>query len=481
MSRLIIVSNRVSSPRERTSRAGGLAVAIRDALRRHGGVWFGWSGEIAETTATEPQIVRVGPVTFATISLSAEDHRAYYLGFANSSLWPLFHYRLGLLEFHREDFEGYLRVNSLLAHALAPLIKPDDLIWVHDYHLIPLGAKLRRLGITNRIGFFLHTPFPAVEVLTALPGHEVLVRSLCAYDLVGFQTANDVRAFSDYLTYEAKISVGTDGHVEAFGRSMRLAAFPIGIDTDEFAVIARDAATAPDTNRLRRSLQGRQLIIGVDRLDYSKGLPNRFIAFQELLSRWPAHHARVTLLQIAPHSRAEIAQYRSLRRELESLAGRINGRFAEFDWIPIRYLNKPFSRQTLAGFYRISRVGFVSPLRDGMNLVAKEYVAAQDPENPGVLVLSRFAGAAREMGAALIVNPFDTGAMADALHQALIMPLDERRARWSELMDVLRINTIGQWRERFLNALRNASMSKSMQHAASATAPIYEPSHDFCR
>jgi len=352
---------------------------------------------------------------------------------------------------------------------------------VHDYHLIPLGAELRRLGIINRIGFFLHTPFPAVEVLTALPGHEVLARSLCAYDLVGFQTANDVRAFSDYLTYEAKIRVGTDGHVEAFGRSLRIAAFPIGIDTDEFAVIARDAAAAPDTNRLRRSLQGRQLIIGVDRLDYSKGLPNRFVAFQELLTRWPEHHARVTLLQIAPHSRAEIAQYRSLRRELESLAGRINGRFAEFDWIPIRYLNKPFSRQILAGFYRISRVGFVSPLRDGMNLVAKEYVAAQDPENPGVLVLSRFAGAAREMGAALIVNPFDTGTMADALHQALIMPLDERRARWSELMNTLRINTIEQWRERFLNALRSTSMNKSKQYAVPEAVPIYAPSHDLCR
>ncbi|HEY8534838.1 MAG TPA: alpha,alpha-trehalose-phosphate synthase (UDP-forming) [Vicinamibacterales bacterium] len=452
MSRLVVVSNRVSSPRERISRAGGLAVAIRDALRHYGGIWFGWSGDIVEEPTWKPHLQTVGRITFATVDLSAEDHRAYYLGYANSSLWPLFHYRLGLLEFQRADFNGYLRVNAHLAATLAKLLQPDDLIWVHDYHLIPLAAELRRLGVGNRIGFFLHTPFPTTEVLTALPGHEVIVESLCAYDLVGFQTANDVRALLDYISHEAGGRVTSDG-IEAFGHRTRVGAFPIGIDTSDFAALAEAAANAPDTQRLRDSLAGRQLIIGVDRLDYSKGLPNRFAAFQDLLTRWHEHHARVTFLQIAPHSRGEIAQYRSLRRELEAMAGRINGRFAEFDWVPIRYLNKPMSRQTLAGFYRVSRVGFVSPLRDGMNLVAKEYVAAQDPQDPGVLVLSRFAGAAHELTDAIIVNPFDPSGMADALHAALVMPLDERRDRWRRLMDVLRRNTIANWREDFLATL----------------------------
>jgi trehalose 6-phosphate synthase len=455
LARLVIVSNRVSLPRERISRAGGLAVAIRDALRRYGGVWFGWSGEIAEETAPAPHIVTSGPITFATVDLSAEDHKAYYLGYANSSLWPLLHYRVGLLEFDRSDFDGYLRVNAALARSLVPLVQPDDLIWVHDYHLIPLGAELRRLGVRNRIGFFLHTPLPTTEVLTALPGHDVLVRSLCAYDLVGFQTQRDVRAFRDYIVNEARGHVRDGAALQAYGLSTRAEAFPIGIDTKDFAALAAGAATAPETDRLRESLVGRKLIIGVDRLDYSKGLPNRFAAFQELLTRWPEHHAKVTFLQIAPHSRGDIAQYRALRRELEAMAGRINGRFAEFDWAPIRYLNRPFSRQLLAGFYRHSHVGFVTPLRDGMNLVAKEYVAAQDPGDPGVLVLSRFAGAAAELDAALIVNPFDTGAMAEALHAALTMPLAERRARWQMMMRVIERNTIEDWRESFLDALRS--------------------------
>ena len=453
MARLVIVSNRLALPNEKGARAGGLAVALREALERRGGLWFGWSGETAVKPSGEPELRQSGKITYATIDIDAQDYDDFYLGFANGVLWPLFHYRVGLSNFRRSAFEGYRRVNQAFAQKLAPLLQPDDLVWVHDYHFIPLAAELRRLGVGNRLGFFLHIPFPAPELLLTLPVHRQLVGELCAYDLVGMQTEDDVRALERYIAEEAGGSVGADKRAKAFGSRPRIEAFPIGIDIEEFARLAEKAVARPEAARLRDSLSGRELVIGVDRLDYSKGLPPRLEAFRELLARWPEHRSRVTFMQVAPVSRGEIAQYRALRREIEGLAGRINGQFSEFDWTPVRYLNKSFPRNVLAGFFRASRVALVTPLRDGMNLVAKEYVAAQNPADPGVLVLSRFAGAARELKDALIVNPHDVDEMAAALHSALAMPLEQRVERWQRMMDVLRQNTVGVWRERFLAAL----------------------------
>ena len=453
MARLVMVSNRLLAPRERMSRAGGLAVALRDALQRQGGVWFGWSGDVVEHPGATARIATTGRITYATLDLSPEDHDAYYIGYANSTLWPLCHYRLGLIEFRRAAFRGYQRVNVNFARALLPLLRPDDVVWVHDYHLIPLGAELRKLGVANRIGFFLHIPFPAKEVFCALPDHLALGRALTHYDLIGFQTRNDVDAFLGYLVSETAAQVFSNGSFEAFGRKTRAQALPIGIDTEGFAETARAAAAAPETVRLASSLGGRSLVIGVDRLDYSKGLPRKIEALGSLLEQRPEHRRRVTFLQICPNSRDSLAQYRALRREIDSVAGRVYGRYAEFDWAPVRYLNKSFSRTTLAGFYRVARVGFVAPLRDGMNLVAKEYVAAQDPDDPGVLILSRFAGAARELETTLIVNPFDLDGLTDALHRGLTMPLSERIARWEPMFDALRASPIDAWCERFLGLL----------------------------
>ena len=453
MARLVMVSNRLLAPRERVSRAGGLAIALRDALQRRGGIWFGWSGEVVDSPAESARMTTAGRITYATLDLSQDDYDTYYIGYANSTLWPLCHYRLGLIEFRRAAFRGYQRVNANFAKALLPLLRPDDVIWVHDYHLIPLGAELRKLGVTNRIGFFLHIPFPAKEVFLALPDHLALARALTHYDLVGFQTQNDVDAFLGYLEGETGARLLSNGQFEAFGRTTQAQALPIGIDTDAFAETARIAASAPETVRLARSLSGRSLVIGVDRLDYSKGLPRKIEALGELLEHRPEHRGKVTYLQISPSSRDSVAQYRALRREIDSVAGRVNGRYAEFDWAPVRYLNKGFSRGTLAGFYRVARVGFVAPLRDGMNLVAKEYVAAQDPQDPGALILSRFAGAAHELETALIVNPFDLDSLADALHRGLTMPLSERIARWEPMFDALRMNPISAWCDRFLTML----------------------------
>ncbi|MEX2009903.1 MAG: trehalose-6-phosphate synthase, partial [Dongiaceae bacterium] len=335
MSRLVVVSNRVGPMEEADARAGGLAVALRDALKRTGGVWFGWSGQVDAAPPEQPHVTVRGRVTFATVDLGPEDYEDYYKGFANGSLWPLFHYRLGLFEYNRREYAGYRRVNAEFARKLGPLLRPDDIIWVHDYHLIPLGAELRRAGHANRIGIFLHTPLPTTEVMIALPCHDGLMQALCAYDLVGLQTKTDLRAFTDYIENEAGGSVGGDGGggeciVRAFGRTLRAGAFPISIDTETFAATAASAADAEHTLRLKRSLLDRHLIIGVDRLDYSKGLVPRFESIGQLLTAWPEHRSRVTFLQIAPPSRGDIAQYQELRSRLEGAAGHINGRFAEF-------------------------------------------------------------------------------------------------------------------------------------------------------
>ena len=457
MRRLIIVSNRVTPGDASTASAGGLAVAMLAALKKRGGLWFGWNGEACQNPDIKPEITKTRNLTFATIPLPEEDINLYYNGYANRSLWPLFHYRTDLTLFDHRFFEAYLRVNSLFTAKLAPLLDHDDLIWIHDYHLIPMGQCLRGAGMKQPMGFFLHTPFPAMEILLTLPNHESIVKSLCAYDLVGFQSASDLRAFHDYILHEAQGKVLEGGVVRAFGRSLIARVFAISIDTKSIAQQSIGAVQTKAISRLIESLDERVLIIGVDRLDYSKGLAQRFRAYERLLEHYPENRNRVVFLQIAPPSRSDVPEYADIRHELETMAGNINGHFAEFDWSPIRYLNKGYTLKQLTGLYRASRIGLVTPLRDGMNLVAKEFVAAQNPTDPGVLVLSRFAGAAQELGEALIVNPFDVDGLSDAMQRAITMPLEERRERWSVMMETLKKNDISAWRDNFLAELEQAT------------------------
>ncbi|HET9484933.1 MAG TPA: alpha,alpha-trehalose-phosphate synthase (UDP-forming) [Xanthomonadales bacterium] len=457
MSRLVVVSNRVALPEE--FKPGGLASGMLAALREIGGIWFGWSGKLAEDGGSTVRVTNSKNITFATIDLSRRDHGDYYAGFANRTLWPLFHFRPSLVDFDRSAYDGYLRVNTLFADRLAELLEPDDVVWIHDYHLIPLAQHLRARGVRSRLGFFLHTPFPPIEILSMLPVHRELFESLTSYDLVGFQTDGYMRAFRDYLIEEAHAEVNEHGLISLQGgrRNFRAGCFPIGIDVGAVARLAEEAVGQPAYEQLRTSIDNRTLVIGVDRLDYSKGLPERFITFGRMLETRPEWLRRVTLLQIAPSSRGEVAEYRKLRRELERIAGSINGRYATPDWVPVRYVNRGYDHRTLMGFYRLAKVGLVTPLRDGMNLVAKEYLASQDPDDPGVLVLSRFAGAARELRAALLVNPYDVEGTAETLRAALSMSQADRIARWRDCMDVLRANDITAWRQRFLALLMAGS------------------------
>jgi trehalose 6-phosphate synthase len=450
--RLIVVSNRVALPKQTAT--GGLASAMRAALQEAGGLWFGWSGKIAGETAATVHHLYDGPVHYATIDLSRNDHDHFYDGFANRTLWPLLHYRPDLVDYNRGHLDGYLRVNRVFAERLAALVEQDDVIWVNDYHLIPLASMLRERGVRNRIGFFLHTPLPAAGLLIALPRHRELLETLAAYDLVGVHTARDLRALEEYFVHETGARLRGGHRLRLGNRRFHAGVFPIGIDTRHVAEAAAKAAALDPIEDLRSSLEGRALIIGVDRLDYSKGLPQRFDAYARLLERVPAWHRRVSFLQIAPPSRSTVPEYRQIRRDLERKAGHINGMYAAPDWVPIRYVNKSFPHSVLSGYYRNAKVGLVTPMRDGMNLVAKEYVASQNPEDPGVLVLSRFAGAAQELGEALLVNPADTEEVADALEMALAMPVEERRMRWRAMMEVLERQDITAWRRSFLAALR---------------------------
>jgi trehalose 6-phosphate synthase len=450
---VVIVSNRVNVVRGDQSAQGGLAVAVEAALKDRGGLWFGWSGKTEEKPSPDATLTTVGKITYAQLDLSPQDYDEYYAGYANRTLWPLFHYMLERTNFENRSKVGYRRVNRNFAEGLSPLLEPDDIIWVHDYHLIPLARELRRLGHENRIGFFLHIPWPSLEVFLALPDHRDLMDMMCEYDLIGFQTRSDVRSFRDYVTREVGGRVNPDGEAYLGGQYFQIGAFPIQIDTDNIVDFALEAEKSEEQRRFMASLHGRKVIIGVDRLDYTKGILQRFRAFDMLLEDHPELRGKVILVQIAPPSREDVPEYVEMRHLLEAAAGEINGRHAEFDYVPIRYLNKGFPRPVLAGFLRAAHIGLITPMRDGMNLVAKEFVAAQDPADPGVLVLSRFAGAAKELDGAILVNPYDEESISRALARALQMGREERVFRWHPMFQHLVDVQVTDWFQSFMDVL----------------------------
>ncbi len=454
---LVVVSNRVPVPRSRQKpTAGGLAVALEGALADYGGIWFGWNGKVDDRVPEQADTVEHHGITYATTPLSQAEYDRYYAGYANCVLWPLCHFMLASLDYRPEYRETYQAVNARFAEQLTRLLGGDELIWVNDYHLIPMAQRLRAQGVNQPIGFFLHTPFPSLDLLRALPDWRDLLAALAEYDLIGVQTDNDRRALEQALVYGLGARF-VDGGVELDGRRVRTTALPVGVDVEGLAQMASDSADSRRVRRLTESLRSRDLIIGAERLDYSKGLPQRFDAYEWLLTHHERRRGRTVYMQIVSPSRESVRAYEHLREEIESKAGHINGIFADFDWVPTRYINKTFARASLLGFFRISKVGLITPLRDGMNLVAKEFVAAQDPVNPGVLVLSELAGAAAELDSALLVNPFDIDGMGAAIERALSMPQAERVERWHEMVAVLRRNDLTAWRQRYLEALRGTT------------------------
>ena len=440
---LLLVSNRVHSVSG--GQHGGLVVALASALQQQGGTWIGWNGECSEERQrnTEPLLDSVKAHTH-TFTLTQAEREAYYDRFSNQVLWPLLHQRTALIAYDRAALDGYLRVNDVFAGEVMRMARPGDVVWVHDYHLIGVAAALRRRGFAGRIGFFLHVPVPPAELLRRLPGHAALLGLLSEYDHIGLQTPGDVARLSAYRAAQWPDLCGPN-----------IAAYPVGIDTAAFAALAAESVAESDVQELKKSTPRDRLVIGVDRLDYSKGLPERLRGFAAYLAR-PAAEAGMTLLQIATPTRSDVPSYVQLREEVERAIGTLNGAHAAAAHTPVRYLHQLVAQRVLAGFYRAAHIGLVTPLQDGMNLVAKEYVAAQDAADPGVLVLSEFAGAAAELaGGALFVNPHDADAIADALEQAHAMPLAERQRRWRAMMDTLLARDVHRWAADFLNALRH--------------------------
>ena len=454
MTRLVAVSNRVNTS---SRAAGGLAVGIHAAMKSKGGMWVGWSGKLAADVTSGVSVTQRDNVELATFDLPRQDFDLYYAGFCNGTVWPLFHYFVAGLHYSRAQFDAYVHVNRLFAERLTPLLRDDDLVWVHDYHLMHLGRELRARGVTHPLGFFLHIPFPHVEALRALPRYGELIRALLEYDVLGFQTARDIACFRSAVVDVLGSSALYHDEVRRPNGRTRIGVFPIGVDVAAIRREARESQSSRTVKRMSAGLRGRRCVIGVDRLDYSKGLVERFEAYELLMELHPERLSRVSFLQIAPLSRSDVQAYRTIRRSLEQTAGRINGTLAETDWTPIRYLNRDFEHDVLMGFLRNAAVAVVTPVRDGMNLVAKEFVAAQDPADPGVLVLSTLAGAAQELDDALLVNPHDRRVVADAIDTALDMSREERRARHERMVRILERNDVHAWCARFMAELERAS------------------------
>ena len=449
MSRLVVVSNRIPLG---TNPSGGLVVALKDAMEEKGGLWIGVQPDdepVAGARRESDSLLTLDGAAFerAAVVVPTDLYDDYYLGYANSVLWPLCHGRMDLIEQSPKYRSAYVEVNRRLAREVAGMIGPDDILWVQDYHHLPLAKALREEGVHNAIGFFLHIPFPNASNIFALTGVEEAVAWLAEYDLVGLQTQRDVAAAMDVFRQFPKSQFLMDGMIRFGQRMVDIKSFPIGIDSQAF----RKMAAASEA---RLAPRARKWIIGAERLDYSKGLPHRLQAFGELLEQEADLRGAVSFLQIASPTREDVAAYREIREELEQLSGAVNGRYSDINYTPIQYLNKAIPRNQLAGLFAQADVGLVTPLADGMNLVAKEYVAAQDPEDPGVLVLSAFAGAYEQLGgSALIANPYDRGQMARTIAEALLMTREERIDRHRAMLTKVEEESVTWWAARFLDGL----------------------------
>lgn len=428
-----------------------MTVALWSSLKKSGGVWIGWDGNICSKLPAQKNYYTEG-VEFHTTELTAHEYKNFYPGYANSVLWPVFHNRIDLIQ-HDQDFKSiYEQTVQRIVTLFKDKISPDDLIWVHDYQMIPCGLELRNQGKVNSIGFFLHIPFPPKDLVRCIPDHHWLITSMLNYDLIGFQTENDLRNFHHYVTHHTDARVLEESSYFYKGRIVKTGVFPIGIDPKEISELLLSERSKALAIKYQHHFTS-DLIIGVDRLDYSKGLPHRIHSIRNFFQLYPEMKTKISLLQIAAPSREKITAYEKLSEQMDYLTGKINGDLGDLYWSPVYYIHHNVKREDLPILYRISKVGLVTPLCDGMNLVAKEYVAAQDPEDPGVLILSEFTGAAQQFKDALLVNPYDIDASSRAIHQALTMPVEERKKRYQSLMKCVVNEDIHWWCETFLAAL----------------------------
>ncbi len=466
-SRLIIASNRlpvvlkkIDGKWEAEPGAGGLITALSPVLKQRGGLWIGWPGT-QEASAQELETAlnhasHESGFSLKPVALTSKEIDKYYFGFSNEIIWPQFHDLPSRCNFDPTYWPYYQEVNRKFAQVIQDQVVGNDYIWIHDYHLMSSARQLRNLGTDGEIGFFLHIPFPPPDIFMKLPWRKQLLDDLLHYDLIGFQTMRDRRNFFQCVHAIMKnLPVHTKGQIAVLrvdGRNVKVGAFPISIDFDEFRSLASSRKVADRAWHIHERVPKAQIILGVDRLDYTKGIPERLKAFRNALQRYPELIEKVVLVQVVVPSRHEIPEYRALKREIERLVSEINGQFTRFGWVPIHYLFRSLERSELAAYYRTAEIALITPLKDGMNLIAKEYCASSLEENC-VLILSEFAGAASQMRkGALIVNPYDQEGMADAIYTAFKMPAHERSERMKRLRASIKKRDIYWWVDSFLHA-----------------------------
>ena len=461
---LVVVSNRLplleapsTDEERREAPVGGLVSALQSSLEQRGGTWVGWSGHVTERAPSgDPRVSAIGQVRLVGLDLPRAEFNLFYNVFCNRTLWPLLHSFPAKMTVRLDAYRAYRRVNRRFAEAVLRVANENDLVWVNDFHLFPIAKELRRLGWTGRIGFFLHTPFPPAEVFALLPWAEDLLEAFLDYDLFGLQTRRYERNLNDSMSTE--LGGGLIGDVFTnTNKSLRVKTYPIGIDPDEINRMASQAENLPGGSFLRQVSPELKIVLGVDRLDYTKGIGLRLRAFQQLLEHYPGLRGKVSMVQISAPSRSHVPEYIEERQQVDQLVGRINGRFSEGGWVPVHYLYRSYPQSELVAFYREANVGLVTPVRDGMNLVAKEFVAAQG-DDPGVVVLSKFCGAVATMPEALIVNPYDLEETARAIYRGLRMPRRERVSRWSALIEGIRSYTAQDWSDEYLSDLAGSEL-----------------------
>lgn len=446
MSKLFVVSNRVIQDGAREGGEGGLTTAVWSMLKDLRGSWIGWSGSVSDDESV--QLKMASGVAIYTTDMSDRAYEKNYCGFANACLWPLFHERLDLVRYDESDFSSYMDYNRRIAMVLSELAQPEDLIWVHDYHFLPLAQICRDLGMNQRIGFFLHTPFPPPSVISALPNHWQSMKTLLSYSLVGVQSGFDAENLQSYLRQQS------DGNKAS---EPLVAAFPISIDTR--GVISSALACTGSSDFGSETKRSSVRIFSADRMDYSKGFINRILAYDQFLSKRSDPCPDIQYCLVAPDSRENISEYRNHKSEVMLLLLEVQQRWRDDYENCIEMINQPVAPEPLLAMMRASQVGFIAPLRDGMNLVAKEYIAAQNPVDPGVLIVSKFCGAGRELPRAglIAVNPHDISEMARALEEAVVMPRTERVRRHRLLMSHLLEYDVKWWARSYLKSLQAES------------------------
>ena len=470
-SRLIIVSNRLpvvvkkshESGYTLSHASGGLVTAMTPVLKRDGGIWIGWAGNYLEEKIDTKELLEQEMndlnYRYRSVDINLKDYELYYKGFSNEVLWPLFHNMSMHCNFGTDYYNAFKKVNRKFAQTVMDELIENDFIWIHDYHLINTGKELRENGVKNTIAFFLHIPFPPSETFNRIPSRLDIVNAMLSYDLVGFQTETDKKNFLEVvasLIGDAVIDQKEEGIVKIVTHKgeCKVGAFPISIDYDEFCNQAMSEEVTIMTNVIKEGYLGQKIMLGLDRLDYTKGIPQRLRAYRRLLKKNPSLHRKVKLLQVMIPSREDIAKYSDLKSEIEELVGEINGKFSQLGWIPIQYAYQSLSRIELLAYYRMSDIALVTPLKDGMNLVAKEYCVS-NIDKDGVLILSEFAGAKQQFkDDALLVNPFDEESVVDTIKKALSMETKEKQIRMENMQENVRKFDIYWWVDTFLKAAK---------------------------